>query len=516
MIMRRAYYLLFTTVLLGSLAPAVDAQVARGQCDFSDVPGVVWWGTSPQMSLNRLASYIAPVYWFSPDEPLLRGAEGEEIMLPQVLPFEAPADRPVVYYQFDELVSVPYDALDEGVVPFTRAPDPDNSIVDFEAVMTAKLSFFAYFESEVGVGAHQHDVEATEFKVFIQRSDEDYLQETSAAQCAERNYVIMVTRVSAKAHGIKWFWNVIDDVDDETRFPMFLLVEEGKHGLATDKNSDGYFTPGYDVSRYINDAWGVRDIIRGGTLFSGGYESWMMKPRQPEHRVFPPLPEDSPLVPRLARRQDSYTRGNAVYELRPFPSSELARDDRLLYGFMRDKDVPDWPVVNERSDFEGFVDWVEEGSADRSLSIAFAVSGSPNPTNDGDIGISFAFPLLIVKNVEAPMLGGFLVWRAYLKDDHLRDWGLMVMYTPSASRWIDTYLAMGAEWDSEKIDGVWSSRSWFTLETGLKFRANISTSAVSFLGFLTNFWGLRVGIRNYGALDIKGLVYVAEIGAGVF
>ncbi len=508
-------FILLAMALLASLASVANAQVTGGQCSFGDVPGVVWWGTSSQMNMNRLASYLAPVYWFSPDEPLLRRAEGEEIMLPQGLPFEAPPDRPVVYYQFAELLSIPEEDLEDDIIPFTRAPDRNSSIVDFEAVVTARLSFFAYFESEVGVGAHQHDVEATEFKVLILRSDEDYLQENSAAQCAERNYVIMVTRVSAKAHGIKWFWNVID-VDDETRFPMFLFVEEGKHGLATDKNSDGYFTPGYDVSRYVNDAWGVRDIIRGGTLFSGGYEAWMMKPRQPEHRVFPPLPEDSPLIPRLARRQHDYTGENAVYELRPFPSSELAGDDRLLYSFMRDKDVPDWPIVHERSDFQGFVDWVEEGSAERSLSIAFAVSGSPNPTNDGDIGISFAFPLLIVKNVEAPMIGGFLVWRAYLKDDYLRDWGLMVLYTPSASRWIDTYLAVGAEWDDEKIDGEWSSKSWFTLETGLKFRANISTSVVSFLGFLTNFWGLRVGIRNYGALDIQNLVYVAEIGAGVF
>ena len=36
-----------------------------------------------------------------------------------------------------------------------------------------------------------------------------------------------------------------------------------RHGLATDKNGDGVFTPGYDV----NDAWCVRDIIRTGMLY---------------------------------------------------------------------------------------------------------------------------------------------------------------------------------------------------------------------------------------------------------
>ena len=114
------------------------------------------------------------------------------------------------------------------------------------------------------------------------------------------------------------------------------------------------------------------------------------------------------------------------------------------------------------------------------------------------------------------MLGGFLVWRMYLKDANLQDFGWMVLYTPSASRWFDTYFAAGAEWDDEIINDQKVSKTWFVLETGLKFRVNISTSPVKFLGFLTDFWGVRAGIRNYGALDIKNLVYVAEIGAGVF
>jgi len=509
---RIGLFLLAAAYVTGA-APVANAQTG-GRCNFSDVPGAVWWGTNSQMTVGQLAAYVAPVYWFSPDEPLLGSAEGEDIMLPQALPFEAAPNGPVVYYQVEELISAPDDP-DDDVTAFTRAPNPNNSIVDFEAVILARISYFAYFESEVGVGAHQHDIEATEFKVAIVRSDGPFLEGQTAAQCDERNYVMVVTRVTAKAHGIEWFWNVID-VDPDTRFPMFLFVEEGKHGLATDKNSDGYFTPGYDVSRYTNDAWGVRDIIRGGTLFTGGYQAWMTKVRQPEHRVFPPLPDDSPLIPGLARRQGYYEDGNAVYELRPFPSASLAEDDPGLYHFMHDKDVPSWPEQSERSDLQGFVDWAEAGGAVKSLSIAFMASGAPDPANDGDIGLSFAFPLFIVKNLEAPMLGGFIVWRMYLKDVNLQDFGWMMMYTPSASRWFDTYFAAGAEWDDEIIDGERSSKRWFVLETGLKFRVNISTSPVRFLGFLTDFWGVRAGIRNYGALDIKNLVYVAEIGAGVF
>ena len=511
MLAARGSLLPVTVTLLIAAAPAANAQIAD-ECNFSDVPGAVWWGTSNQMTLGQLAAYLAPVYWFSPDEPLLRRAMGEEIMLPQGLPFETPPEGPVVYYQIEEVVT--YSGADPDVTPFTRAPNPDDSVIDLRGVGTIKLSYFAYFESEVGVGAHQHDLEATEFKIAFLNSDGPFMEMT-AAKCDEPNRIMVVTRVSAKAHGIRWFWNVVD-VDEDTQFPMFLFVEEGKHGLATDKNSDGYFTPGYDVTRYPNDAWGVRDIIRGGTLFSGGYEAWMMKVRRPEHRVMPPLPEDSPLIPGLTRKQYYYDEGNAVYELRPFPSASLAEDDPGLYHFMHDKDVPDWPELSERSSVEGFVDWADEGLAFRSLSIAFSFAGSPNADNGGDGGLSFAFPLLIVKNVEAPMLGGFLVWRAYLKDQRLQDFGLQMLYTPSASRWFDTYFAVGAEWDDEIVDGAKVSQTWFVLETGLKFRANISTSPLKFLGFLTNFWGFRVGIRNYGAPDISKLVYVAEFGAGVF
>ena len=114
------------------------------------------------------------------------------------------------------------------------------------------------------------------------------------------------------------------------------------------------------------------------------------------------------------------------------------------------------------------------------------------------------------------MLGGFLVWRGYFKDVNLQDFGLQVLYTPSASRWFDTYFALGAEWDEEVVDDIRTKKTWFVMETGLKFRANISSSPIKFLGFLTDFWGVRLGIRNYGALAIDHLVYVAEFGAGVF
>jgi hypothetical protein len=104
----------------------------------------------------------------------------------------------------------------------------------------------------------------------------------------------------------------------------------------------------------------------------------------------------------------------------------------------------------------------------------------------------------------------------YAKDDHLQDFGWMLMYANSASRWIDSYLAMGAEWDREVVDGVKSTQTDFVLETGIKFRVNVTTSALKFLSFATDFWGFRAGVKNYGFFDIDRLTYVLEFGAGAW
>jgi hypothetical protein len=479
-------------------APALQTGAA---CEFSDVPGAIYWSSNNTMTMSKLAALAAPILWFSPDEPLLLGLEGEEIRLPEALPFEETPDAPVLYYQFDEVVGLAEEALDKNV------PDKGDMVINFDSVGAFRLSYFAYYSSEEGLGRHQHDVEAAEFKIVSIWSDGRLIGETHGDRCAERNYILVVTRVTGKAHGIKWFWNV-SHVDTESKFPFTMMVEEGKHAFATDKNGDGYFTPGYDVDRYVNDAWGIRDNIRGGALLSGGYAAWMTKVRHPEHRVLPPLPEDSPLWPQFSRRTSYAEGGNAVYELRPFPSASLSEDDPGLHHFMESKEVEDWPDFNEAEEFKQFTDWVTDGNAVKSLAISLYA--------DGDLGFAWVFPLFIVKNMEVAVSGGFLVWRMYLKDQDLQDFGWTVMYANSASRWIDSYFAAGVEWDAEVVDGVKSTEAFFILETGLKFRVNVTTSALKFLAVFTDFWGFRAGIKNYGFFDIDRLTYVLEFGAGAW
>jgi hypothetical protein len=249
-------------------------------CEHDFVQAIVWSGTDPLMKLDDLAAYCAPVLWFSPDEPLLLETEGTDIEIPEPFPFEEASGRPVVYYRARNLV-VSGDR--EKAFKLDRS-NRGSSIIDFSHVVAIDLDFFFYYHAEAGFGGHAHDVESVELKVFIWPRPE----------CENCPYAVVVARAIGKAHGVLWYDNTLS-IDEYTKFPLHILVEEGKHASSTDKNSDGYFTPGYDVNRRVNDAWGVRDVLRSGALFTGNYEAWMSKVRHPQHRVFPPLPADSPL-----------------------------------------------------------------------------------------------------------------------------------------------------------------------------------------------------------------------------
>jgi hypothetical protein len=473
---------------------------AGDACRPEVVPGVVWWGTDRYLTAERLVSYPAPVLWFSPDEPSLEGADGPEILHPEPFKFDEPAAGPVLYYQITDIKV--RELADEAEAFRRDEQDIGASLIDLRSVVGAEVAFYAYYETEEGLGAHPHDIEPAGFRVAVLRGTD---VTDLAGDCPDDLYLVTVTRTTGKAHGLVWYWNVLD-TDETTSFPMHLLVEEGKHAFATDKNSDGVFTPAYDVNVRINDAWGVRDIIRTGMLFSGGYQPWMAKNRRPEHRVLPPLPEDSPLRAGLAERVDGIEL--AVYELRPFPSVELAAEDADLVYLMENQAERDWPEMGRIDDAEQFVQFMEEGAVLKSFSLsAYA---------DGDIGFSFVFPFFVVAHLNEPMSGGYIVHRMYLKDTNLRDFGWTVVYMPSASRWVDTYVAAGYEAEAvDNEDGSVTRSRDFVLETGFKFRANLAYTPLRFLPF-TDFWGVRLGLKNRGFWTVDRLTYVIEIGAGPF
>ncbi|MGD8361802.1 MAG: hypothetical protein PVJ04_10245, partial [Gemmatimonadota bacterium] len=230
----------FMVVLL-SPATVVHAQESR-VCNPRGLPGVVWWGEEQYLTAKRLVSYAAPVIWFSPDEPSLGRAEGSQIMHPEPFPFDEPAGGPVLYYQITDLQL--RERGEEGEAFQRDEEDVDQSLINLRAVVGLNASFYAYYQTEEGVGSHPHDIEPAGFRLVVLRGNDvgEYV-----GDCPEDLYLIAVTRTTGKAHGLVWFWNVLD-TDELTRFPMHLLVEEGKHAFGTDKNGDGVFTPAYDVN----------------------------------------------------------------------------------------------------------------------------------------------------------------------------------------------------------------------------------------------------------------------------
>ena len=110
------------SIVVGSLllsqlyaAPAMGQQgpvKGRGCEELFQAPGVAWRGSTGTMTLEQLASYVAPVLWFSPDEPTLQRRSGRDIRMPTTLPFEPPADAPVLYYQVTTIDGLPGEKAD--------------------------------------------------------------------------------------------------------------------------------------------------------------------------------------------------------------------------------------------------------------------------------------------------------------------------------------------------------------------------------------------------------------------
>jgi len=169
-----------------------------------------------------------------------------------------------------------------------------------------------------------------------------------------------------------------------------------------------------------------------------------------------------------------------------------------------DKGYEDWPYVDEDTGLDHLADFVDGEEFIKSISIAARL--------DDELGISIVFPAFVIRHFNEPVSGGWILNRVYLKDQHFRDLGWQLLYTPSASRWIDQYIAAGVEWDSDGTD----TKTWFASEMGLKFRFDLTHSPFGFLSRLTDFWGLRAGIRYQGYKHFSEFGYVIEIGGGTF
>ena len=157
--------------ILTLLAGLATAAAGQQPCDFSVVPGAVWWGPETQMRTDRIAAYLAPILWFSPDEPLLRRSSGPDIRIPEAIPPEPVPERPVLYYQIDRVMTRP-DTLGSSLTRDSAGPAA--TVINFNKTAVIIISYFAHYASEEGLGAHPHDIEPAEFRVSVIRHSSDF------------------------------------------------------------------------------------------------------------------------------------------------------------------------------------------------------------------------------------------------------------------------------------------------------------------------------------------------------
>ena len=490
--MNKHWHYTFFSILLLNLCTITQS---FAQCE--EPIGVVWKGKSNIVDLSTIAESIAPMLWFSPDEPDLKDDRGN-IQIPEPLPHDTPSSKPVVYYK----VKVVYVGKEEK-----KSQSSDfiaGTKLNLNKAKALDIEFYFYYSKETGLGGHPHDLES----VLVQ------LQVSTNHRCPDFRYAIAAKKVIARAHGLYWFENAFK-VDAQTKFPLSIMVEEGKHANCTDKNADGIYTPSFDVTEKVNDAWGVRDIISSGKLFSGGYQAWMTKQRDAKSLLFPPLPANSDYYRELFEKYGSWLL-TQNYELRPFLDDISSLTDKKLAKMIKSKKPNNWPKEKRVSGDGSILQWSKENKLYKKIGISYRF--------DEDQGISLALPLLLFKNVEAPLTGGWFYHKVYFgqgdtyQEELGRTFGHQIQHTTSASRWLDTYIGAGYEIiDRNRSLDVIDNKTFFVSEIGMKIRFNITKTPLAFFKYLgTEYWGLRFGWKNIGYNPFLHSGFVIEIGAGVF
>ena len=477
---------------LALIAPAdVRAQAKADACGpeaAAATPGIVWQGHE-RLDLPQVAGLLAPALWFSADEPLLTE---EHPPIPTAHPCDRSGSGAVVYYQVTELTY-------RGEAPVGRPEQDDATFAD--KVESFILKYYFYYPEDSGVGGHTHDLETAEFEVWLEGDD----------SCRR----VRLASVEAQAHGSRWYSNTLK-IRPDAKYPMTLFVEEGKHATAPDRNADGSFMRGYDVTERVNDAWGVRDSLGHGVLLASGYSPEMTKRRTEAFRLLPP---ESPYLEVTARRR-SYSDGQPSlgrYELRPANTvpacAEIPKDRTRLIEMMADHRFG----VNE------LPTQYKAGSVDRALSELTL----PDAWLSVSLRVTNRKPgaALIFKGLD--LREGWIVPRVTVSG---QDATGELLFTPSASRWADYYLSGGARRqyvttrESRTIDTEQGPQeivilvppNWkIVVETGVRFRAKLPAKMRPFvLGY--SFGGLRFGLQALGFSSVDQFRFIWEIGAGAW
>lgn len=534
------------------------------------------------ITLHEAAVRARPMLWFSRDEPLLA--------VPGPMPREWPR-RPgrtatpedLVYYRITKLKSASSDtqlaaafrerlpAGAQGFVTPAHANPETIADVPLDPTLLREMKEFVirylfYYPNELGAHSHMHDLESVELRVVVEDADERGDPRPERKPCRQ----IRVATFYGAAHGLGLYTNVLDldivlrDRLDETAavaestshrrpatepppaaapgtqtmierlvqsdpfWPLVVLVEEGKHASAPDRNGDGVFTPNYDVNRFAADAWGVRDTMRSSHL-SPVFGSDTFKKRVPEivvddAGVLHEAQSQDPWAVQAFRRYVRYS-----YQLRrPTQDTEIC-GDALRDVHARDESMKryaaDLTAQVHQGDPEGllagkaFCDDTTVQSSVTAVDVLGRVSfgGAYNGFTqwwerisgsvrfDGGSGWAATIPI----GLQVPGLGGWVVGRLAgpwpgTESRKSAD----VAYMPSASRFADWYLASGIDYGDFQAPDHVETGTRFAVETGVKFRFPVPDWGT--------FFGGRIGLRANGQKSLGTARMVFEIGAGIW
>jgi hypothetical protein len=465
------------------------SRVDQGTCSCpnpfqDDLPlGIVWRGDRP-IGLHEIATIAAPVMWFSLDEPLILSGEGP---LPNPHPCDPQEASGAVVYYAPHILQLHHDQP-----PVTRPEQDDPDF--FDKVHGYAIRYYFYYVRDVGTEGHTHDLELAEFH---------FVNEATPDGC----YQVRLTQVIALAHGVDWYNNIMD-IRRDVRLPVTIFVEEGKHASCPDRNGDGIYTPGYDVTTHVNDAWGVRDVLGQGLLQGAAFKASMTKKRDPAMRMLPPeTPERCPSLPSRAMADDEHL---GHYEIRPANMIEMCdevtdhpeflAEMMKRHGFGRDQLPNQYP---------------EDSVTDKlKAKVNSPASIIPSFSLRWDQSFGFSFLLNGLDMHEFWLVPKFNFTERLI--------GMQIMGTPSASRWADWYFALGADRFASQegiVDGqevtVQDARWNIAAELGYKFRFRAPAKIRPFLlGY--HFGGLRFGVAFDGFDNLEAARFVTEIGAGVW
>jgi len=487
--------------------------------------GIVWCGSESTLSFEVLAERSAPILWFSPDEHLLE----KKHKIPQPIPCESScgnSDPPckdgnycgspdddksaVVYYQIRRVVQERGSTLE----PFA------GKVLNLEGIQKLTLKYYFYYCVDCGFQGHRHDLENIELEILIEKEKGGH------------RYRARVAEVIGAAHGVHWFNNRLKikegtlKVKDDTVFPITILVERGKHASAPDKDGDGYYEHKRDINKRVNDAWGLRDKLGQKRLvplfpYYRGVHTDPTRAAHPEHRIgskkqiesHPDIFSNYRVItnnPETGEEVELRQPENG-YELRELGDDCTAAQVRAagnsgkfdLAGAMERRGAGKPPEKMKaptkivrllRSSFLiEDDDNLRENLWEKALQFSYRY--------DHSHGFSFT-PTLPTGR----LFGGYFVPRAHFTgfSRGSRRYGLDYLYTPSASRWAEAYVAGGIEWFREGPNRPFNfGPAW---EGGIKFRFPLNLKRKLFVG-------VRVGLRTSPTRKFSPVV---EPGGGLF